>query len=215
VNRMLIDLDVKAALCTPEFLNAAGQDAGVSHVQEAFLSAQAREPLDRLLSMDAETYLPGALLPKVDVATMAFGLEGRSPLLDHEVMELSARMPVGYKRRGTNGKILLKRLARKLIPSEVIDRPKRGFSVPLVRWFRAELADTLRETLLGTRARTRGLIAHRPVERMVTQHLAGTHDWHEQLWILLMLELWCQTYLDARPWRPAARASRAGGVAVA
>ena len=201
VERMLIDLDMKQRLCTPAF-SAAGEDTALEHLRDAFFAADAHEPLDRLLSMDAETYLPGALLPKVDIATMAVGLEGRSPLLDHEVMEFAARLPVTYKRQGWDGKRLLKRLARRLVPLEVIDRPKRGFTLPLAEWFRHELADTLRDNLLGDAARRRGWIQPAAVERMIQQHTAATHDWNEQLWILLMLELWAQRFLDVRPQSP-------------
>jgi asparagine synthase (glutamine-hydrolysing) len=140
---------------------------------------------------------------------MAVGLEGRSPFLDHEVMEFAARLPVAYKRQGWEGKRLLKRLARRLVPHEVIDRPKRGFTLPLAGWFRHELADTLRDTLLGDAARRRGWIQPAAVERMVQQHTALTHDWNEQLWILLMLELWAQQFLDRRPQTSAALPSTA------
>ena len=206
VERMLIDIEAKQRLCTPAFA-AIGEDRALEHVREAFLAGDAEEPLDRLLSMDAETYLPGALLPKVDIATMAVGLEGRSPFLDHEVMEFAARLPVTHKRLGWDGKRLLKRLARRLVPHEIIDRPKRGFTLPLAGWFRHELADTLRDTLLGSAARRRAWIQPAAVERMVQQHKALTHDWNEQLWILLMLELWAQQFLDGRPRSTAAPSS--------
>ena len=199
IGRMLIEPDLLAELCTPEWLDKGGVDAAAMHLRQAAESAAAREDLDRLLSIDAETYLPGALLPKVDIATMAVALEGRSPLLDHEVMEFCATLPVDMKRRGTDGKRLLKRVAARLLPKTILQRPKKGFSVPLVRWFRRELADTLRDVLQGQACRQRGLLAPAGVDRLLREHLSGTRDWNEQIWLLLMLELWCQTYVDARP----------------
>jgi asparagine synthase (glutamine-hydrolysing) len=197
--RFLVDTETLGALCEPDWLDGVDVDAAEAHLLDAIRGAAASDPLDRLLAMDVETYLPGALLTKVDIATMAFGLEGRSPLLDHEVMEFCAALPVDYKRQGTDGKRLLKRLARRLVPADVIDRPKKGFSVPIEHWFRHELADTVRDVLCGRRCRERGILQPATVERIVREHQTGTHDWHEQIWILLMLELWCQTYIDSRP----------------
>jgi asparagine synthase (glutamine-hydrolysing) len=197
--RFMFDAETKRAVCNPSFLSAAGADAAEAHLVDAIGHAAAEQPLDRLLSMDVETYLPGALLTKVDIATMAFGLEGRSPLLDHEVMEFCAQLPVGHKRQGVDGKRLLKRIGRSLVPAEVIDRPKKGFSVPIEHWFKTDLADTVNDVLLGQRCRERGLLQPRAVERIVKEHRSGEQDWHEQIWILLMLEMWCETYLDQRP----------------
>ena len=197
--RMMLADDMKQALCSPDFLADAGDDAAAAHLLDAIRHAAAREDLDRRLSMDVETYLPGALLPKVDIATMAFALEGRSPFLDHEVMEYCARLPIDQKRRGHEGKRLLRLIGRRLLPAEIIDRPKKGFSVPLERWFRHELAGTVRDVLLGRACRERGLLNPETVTRMVDEHVAGRQDWHEQIWILLMLEWWCQMYVDRRP----------------
>lgn len=202
--RLLIDVDTKARLCTADFLRAAGREAALDHLGAAYSATPADDPLDRQLGMDAQTYLSGALMPKVDIATMAFGLEGRSPLLDHEVMELAARLPVHLKRRDGEGKRLLRRLASRLVPRAAIDRPKKGFSVPLVRWFRAELAEVVGDVLLGAAARHRGIYDGKAVERLVLEHRRGRCDWSEQIWILLMLELWAQTYLDSTP-RPRPR----------
>jgi asparagine synthase (glutamine-hydrolysing) len=135
----------------------------------------------------------------VDIATMAFALEGRSPFLDHVVMEFCARLPTDLKRSGHEGKRLLRRIARPLLPEAVIDRPKKGFSVPLVRWFRRDLADLVRDVLLGRACRERGWLDVDGVRALVDEHASGRHDWHEQIWLLLMLELWAETYLDGRP----------------
>ena len=199
MNRMFLSGRQKRSLLTPEFLSAGAPDAALEILSSSFRSASADEQMDRLLAMDAETYLPGALLPKVDITTMAFALEGRSPLLDHKVMEFAARLPLPLKRQGTDGKRLLKRIARRLVPTEVVDRPKRGFSVPLRHWFRHELADTVRDVLLGSAARSRGVLEPKGVETLLGEHMSGARDWHEEIWILLMQELWYQTFIDRRP----------------
>jgi asparagine synthase (glutamine-hydrolysing) len=191
------DDDRKRAICTPEFLaRAGGKDAAVRY-DELFAALPGAAPLDVLLHADVESYLPDDLLVKVDVATMAHGLEGRSPLLDHVVMERAARLPAGLKLRGTTKKYLLKRIARRLLPDEIIDRPKRGFAVPLARWLRGPLRDVVHDIVLGPRLRQRGYFKMDAVERLVSDHETGRSNAQYQIWNLLMLELWHQTFIDA------------------
>lgn len=204
VSRMIISPGWKAILCTPEFLTAAGDDAAIRHLARAYSGAAATSELDKLLAMDFDTYLPGALLPKVDIATMAFGLEGRSPLLDQEVLEFCARLPVDLKRRGADGKWLLKRIARRLVPAASVDRPKKGFSMPLARWFRKDLKALVFDTLLDETAHTRGLLHQPAVRRFIEQHESGTRDWHEPIWLMLMMELWCRQHLHPSTAAPTA-----------
>ena len=155
--------------------------------------------LDAKLCVDVNWYLPDALLVKVDIATMAHGLEGRSPLLDHVFMEWTARLPQDFKRRGATSKYLFKEAIRPLVPQAIIDRPKKGFSVPLEDWFRGELRELAEDVLLGSTAARRGYFQRAFVERILTEHVTGVKNWHEQLWNLLMLELWHRTFVDARP----------------
>jgi asparagine synthase (glutamine-hydrolysing) len=189
--------DEKRALCTPEFLaRADGGDAAARYdALFAELPATAA-PIDVLLHADVECYLPDDLLVKVDRATMACGLEGRSPLLDHVVMQHAACLPADLKLRGTVKKYLLKRIARGLLPDDVIDRPKMGFGVPLTRWLRGPLRDLVHEVLLGTRMRERGYFRMDAVERLVSGHDSGRRDAPYQIWNLLVLELWHQMFID-------------------
>jgi asparagine synthase (glutamine-hydrolysing) len=192
------DDGLKASLCVPEFLAQAEGD-GTDYLAAAFAAAGgagAADPLDVLLAVDVATYLPEDLLVKMDIATMAFGLEARSPFLDHEVMEFAAALPPALKLRGGTGKYLLKRACADLLPRDLCRRPKMGFGMPLDHWFRHELRDLAHDTLLNARARTRGLFRPAAVARLLEEHERGRAAWQYQLWNLLVLELWFQTFID-------------------
>src|SRR5262249_48698463 len=118
-------------------------------LEEAF--AHADNPIDRMLWLDNHTYLPGCLLVKMDIASMHCGLETRSPLLDHEVIEFCARLPVWCKVKDRMGKYLLKKLAERYFPTEFVHRPKMGFGIPLAAWLRGPLRKVLNQTLLDAR----------------------------------------------------------------
>ena len=164
------------------FMRESGEPTGVRLLQYA----------------DAMTYLPGDILTKVDIATMANSLEGRSPLLDHELVEWALRIPENLSSNFSEGKLVLKALARKLLPASVIDRPKMGFAIPIGAWFKGELLPMLRETLLSRRARERGLFDPVLVERMISEHVSGRESHEFRLWALLCLELWFTEVVDER-----------------
>jgi asparagine synthase (glutamine-hydrolysing) len=147
--------------------------------------------------LDLATYLPGDLLPKSDIASMAHSLELRSPLLDHRVVELGLSLPDSLKQRGRTGKIALRRAFAAELPPIVAERGKSGFGVPLARWFREDLRPLARELLLDDRARGRGWFRQSAVERLLDEHAAGRADHGHRLWTLVMLELWQRTHVDA------------------
>tara|TARA_B100000315_G_scaffold214536_1_gene213193 strand:- start:2027 stop:3961 length:1935 start_codon:yes stop_codon:yes gene_type:complete len=152
--------------------------------------------LDRLLMVDTMTYLPGDLLVKVDIASMANSLEVRSPFLDHRLVEFAASIPHKYKMKRMVKKYLLKKVASKLIPQENIYRRKMGFGVPVGRWFRYELKDFLREILLSPASLSRGYFKPQKVKSLVEAHISGQKDYNFQLWSLMMLELWHLKFVD-------------------
>jgi asparagine synthase (glutamine-hydrolysing) len=199
VDMMQVDPWLRRELCTPEFLALADIDDPAAIVADEFLGAAAREPLDRKLAADVSRYLPDALLVKVDIASMAHGLECRSPLLDHQFMEFAATLPIGCKRRGAVSKYIFKRAVRDLVPHEILDRPKKGFSVPIEVWFRRELRELASDVLLDRRAAERGLVRRAVVARLLDEHAKSVRNWHEQIWNLLMLEMWHRMFIDARP----------------
>ena len=153
--------------------------------------------LDAMLLTDQMTYLPNDLLVKVDIATMAVSLEARSPFLDHEVIEFAASLPQKFKLRGLTSKYLLKKVLRKLLPSENLNRRKMGFGVPIGHWFRGKMQPFLREVVLSDKALRRGLFKPDAVKQIVELHARGERDFSHQLWTLLMLELWFNRFIDS------------------
>ena len=150
-----------------------------------------------LQRLDVDTYLPGDLLPKSDIASMAHSLELRSPLLDHRVLELGLSLPERLKRRGLEGKLALRRAFADDLPPLVAGRGKSGFGVPLAGWFRCELRPLARELLLDERGRSRGWFRGEAVARLLDEHAAGQADHGHRLWTLVMLELWLRAHVDA------------------
>ena len=146
---------------------------------------------------DLHTYLPDDLMVKVDVASMAHGLETRSPLLDHVLLEWAAGIPAEVKMAAGCTKALFKRAMAAFLPRELIHRPKMGFGVPIDEWLRGPLKPLAYDTLLSQSARERGLLRPDYVRRLLDEHGAGRHDHHYRLWALLMLELWFRMWIDA------------------
>jgi asparagine synthase (glutamine-hydrolysing) len=158
----------------------------------------ARGPLlGRLQQWDQHHYLPGDILVKVDRATMAHSLEARCPLLDHRVVELAAQQPSWRHGSATSTKVLFRRLVSRLLPAETLSRPKRGFGVPLRRWFGEGLVVWAREILLDPRTGSRGWTDRSEVARLLRQHELGARDHAKRIWALVCLELWARRHVDA------------------
>jgi asparagine synthase (glutamine-hydrolysing) len=147
---------------------------------------------------DLLTYLPGDLLAKVDLASMAHGLECRGPFLDHRVVELAAAMPLDRKLRFRPGrsKVVLKRAFADLLPKSIRTRRKMGFGVPVGRWFQDELKHELRDVVLDRSCLDRGLFRPDSVRALVADHLEGRREHGHRLWALVMLELWFRNHID-------------------
>ncbi len=151
------------------------------------------EGIAGLQLVDVETYLPGDLLLKADLASMAHSLELRSPFLDHEVVELGLALPDSLKVQGREGKVALRRAFAAELPADVARRGKTGFGVPLGRWFRSDLKDLSRDLLLNDR----GWFRPDVVRRLLDDHQSGRADHGHRLWCLLMLELWVREHVEA------------------
>jgi asparagine synthase (glutamine-hydrolysing) len=145
---------------------------------------------------DFHTYLPDDLMVKVDVASMAHGLETRSPLLDHVLLEWAARIPSEVKMAGGRTKALFKAAMAPYLPDAILRRKKMGFGVPIDQWLRHQLKDLAYDILLAPAARDRGLMRPDYVKRLLDEHCAGRANHHTRLWALLMLELWFRTWID-------------------
>jgi asparagine synthase (glutamine-hydrolysing) len=150
---------------------------------------------DRMIRSDLSAYLPGDLLVKVDIATMANSLELRSPMLDVNVVEWGVSLPRKYKIKGFETKHILKDVARSLVPAELIDRPKMGFGIPRAEWLRTGMREMVIDTLTDTTATQRGWFNANEVKKVIDTHMAG-EDKDNIIWPILMLELWARTWLD-------------------
>lgn len=153
--------------------------------------AHADNPVDRMLWLDNTVYLPGDLLVKMDIASMHCGLETRSPLLDHKVIEYCAALPVHLKVQKRVGKYLLKKLAERYFPMDFVHRPKMGFGIPLADWLRGPLREVLHATL-GDRVLMEPL-AFETVQRTLSQFDAGDDSLETRLWALLTFGQWRRT----------------------
>ncbi len=151
---------------------------------------------DHLLLADLAYWLPADMLTKVDVATSAASIETRSPLLDYQVVELAALMDWHGKVGARRLKKALRELAARLLPPEVVRKPKWGFVVPVDHWIRGEAQPLVREVLLGETARARGLFNPDVVERVLQEHCRGAVGHKHRLWSLFCLELWFRMFVD-------------------
>jgi asparagine synthase (glutamine-hydrolysing) len=152
--------------------------------------------LSRLMRVDQRTYLPDAMLTKVDRASMAVSLEVRVPLLDHRVLEYTSTLPDSLKYRNGTSKYLLKKLLTRYVPAELFERPKMGFGVPIDKWFRTDLKTLLLDYLSSDRLRREGLFDPAFVEDKIKEHVNGQANHQYRLWSLLMWEMWRERWLD-------------------
>jgi len=188
--------DLKRKLLAPAFAAEMVAERPAQWIEEGLVAGADGEPLDMLLAADLQTYLPGDLLTKMDIASMANSLEARSPFLDHRLLEFAARLPAHLKLRGRTGKYLVKRAMEDRLPRENLYRTKMGFGVPIGPWFRGPLRELLRDSLLAEKALARRYFEPSVIRRLVDDHLAGRQDYAHQLWALVMLEQWHRTFVD-------------------
>lgn len=168
---------------------AAEADEGIAAYEQTWRRSAGAHPLDRLLDLNIRTYLLDDLLPKVDRMSMAHALEVRAPFLDRELAELAFRLSPGARMRGVSLKRVLKAAVGDLLPREILERPKRGFGVPLDRWFRQDLDSYARSMLCDRSSRVRQYLAPSALEEIVRTHQVGTENLGNTIWTLLTLEI--------------------------
>jgi asparagine synthase (glutamine-hydrolysing) len=152
--------------------------------------------LARLQRWDQRHYLPDDILVKVDRATMAHSLEARCPILDHRVIELAAAQSSARHGSASTTKRLFREVIAPWVPADVLSRPKRGFGVPLRRWFHEQMIGWAREILSDPRSRQRGWTRPAEVTALLQQHESGSRDHAKRIWALVCLELWARTHVD-------------------
>jgi asparagine synthase (glutamine-hydrolysing) len=174
------------------------QEINPSHAEEIsiqwFERALASSFLDRTLYSDIHTYLPDALLVKADRMSMAHSLEGRSPFLDHKLLEWSARLPEKYKVKGLTGKVILRKAYRSYLPEQIWRRGKQGFGIPINAWCRGPLLTWLKETLLDAKPLFKSWFNAEYLQRMINEHQTGRIDHGKRLWALAVLSKWSEIY---------------------
>jgi asparagine synthase (glutamine-hydrolysing) len=156
-----------------------------------FEPAADRDFLTQMTLVDMASYLPGDILTKVDRASMSVSLEARVPLLDHHLVEFAVSLPGSLKHRDGTGKWILRKAIEGLVPDSVFAQPKRGFAVPLNRWFRNELRHRL-DTLVREDRGVYEYVDHASVQRLVREHTSGRRDHSHFLWRVLVLDLWLE-----------------------
>ena len=187
--------ELLAAGYSDEFRTLIDFDQPVAWFEGLYDSAGGLAP-DRSAQTDIASYLPYDLLTKVDIASMACGLECRSPFLDHELVEFATSLPLSWRLGTGGGKRILKDWARDRLPAEILRRPKMGFGVPVGAWFRGELQDLVRGHVLAADSLSARVFRPEWLRELVEAHLSGRANYEHHLWALLTLELWY------RRWQP-------------
>jgi asparagine synthase (glutamine-hydrolysing) len=194
-----------AALWSGDFRGRFRADLHTASVPRLFrdvLAGPGGPGPDQLSAMqfaDQMLYLPEDILVKVDRASMAVALETRAPLLDYRLAEFMATVPAALQMKNGEKKYLLKKAMQGLLPDEILYRAKKGFSVPLHKWFRGDAAPLVQDTLFSQRARERGIFDPAAVRRLADESAAGRRPVGARIWTLLFFELWCQHWLDRLP----------------
>jgi asparagine synthase (glutamine-hydrolysing) len=184
-----------SSLLSSKSIDAIGKIDPYRHQLDLYNKVDSLDTLHRLLYVDLKVYLQ-ELLMKQDQMSMAASLESRVPFLDHELVEFTTRMPARLKLRKRTTKYVLRKAMEDLIPSQILNRKKMGFPVPVGKWFRNDYSSLIDEYVLGSRVRDRGMFDHGYIEQMVARHHSGQEDHSQRLWTLLNLELWLRQAID-------------------
>ncbi|PID58894.1 asparagine synthase (glutamine-hydrolyzing) [candidate division KSB3 bacterium] len=185
----------KLNILTDELREHVASLDSLAYMMQYLHADHVEDAIDQMLYSDVMTYLPGDLLVKVDRMTMAHSLEGRSPFLDHKLMELVATLPAHVKARRTKLKQLLKKIASHWLPPKILLRKKQGFGVPLGQWFRHELRDMLHETFSPSLLVQDGIFSEAGLQRILQEHQNGQLDHRHRIWLLLNLEIWYRSVI--------------------
>ncbi|HVG43826.1 MAG TPA: asparagine synthase (glutamine-hydrolyzing) [Longimicrobium sp.] len=202
--------ELRRSLLAPDVAARVAGESGAEPLLESLARIPGeRDPLNRMLFLEAKHFLADHNLNYTDRMGMAVGVEVRVPLIDPEVLAFAARIPPRLKQRGAVGKAIFKRAMEPELPREVIYRAKTGFGAPLQQWLQGELREMVDETLSPASLRRRGLFAPGPVQRLLELDRAGRVEGAYTVFALMCVELWCRTFVDApvpvAPARPVVR----------
>jgi asparagine synthase (glutamine-hydrolysing) len=187
-------IDKHQSLLLPDVLNSSEDDI-YKGARELLALTDAKTEIEQMQFLDINFYMAEDILTKVDRAAMAVSLETRAPFLDPRVAQFAASIPLEYKLKGSKGKYILKEAVKDLIPSEIINRPKKGFGIPIADWLKGRLNPLLHDMLAPERLRSQGLFNSEYVQTLIKEHETGTASHHKELWTLLVFQLWIENFL--------------------
>jgi asparagine synthase (glutamine-hydrolysing) len=185
----------KQCVFTPQVQECLGDDHPFEDIIRYVSDSKLLKEFERILYLSLKLYLQDDILVKVDRASMANSLEVRVPYLDHTFVEYVGGLPSIYKLKGLSTKYLLKKAFKKLLPAEIVYRKKKGFGVPLTRWFNEDLKAMLLSYLNQERIDQEGIFNSRYIQRLLDEHFLYKQNNRKQLWTLLVFEMWRDTYL--------------------
>jgi asparagine synthase (glutamine-hydrolysing) len=192
-------------LFTPSLLSHARETIS-QYAARFFNECNSSEYMDRIMYVDTRLWLPDDLLVKVDRATMAHSLEARVPYLDHHFVQTCARLPTDLKQHGSMTKFILKKIAERYLPPDIVHRRKQGFVMPLSEWLGGELQADVRAALSLQRMGRRNLLTSKALQRLLDQHYRGQRNHSGRLWALWVLERWLERYAPDFVLDPGSRA---------
>lgn len=181
---------------TPDFINKLNGHKATNIYKKYLELADGRNEVEKILYTDIATLLPNDFLTKVDCGVMAHSLVARVPFLDHEIMEYAAMIPLSVKYKSFRPKYMLKKVAEKYVPHDLIYREKQGFAIPVGDWLRNDYSHAVKEILLSERAINRGYFNKSYINNIITEHMSGQKDHSYRIWVFLCLELWHLMFID-------------------
>lgn len=190
----------KFSLLSPEFKSWVQEYSAEDFLAACWRRGTAQDPLNATLEVDIQTLLPNEVLFFVDRLSMAHSVEARSPYLDYRIAELAASIPGTLKIKGNTLKYILKKVAARYLPDEIIQRPKEGFVLPNHVWLRSQLNGLLQDLLAPGELAKHGFFDPRQVNRLIREHQQQVRDHAFRIWSLIMFQMWYNTYLESPQW---------------
>ena len=181
-------------LLSKDVLAAASSDI-YKGAKDLLKITDAENEIEQMQFLDMNFYMAEDILTKVDRASMAVSLEVRAPFLDPRVAQFAAGLPLEYKLKGSKGKYILKKAVEPLLPRGILQRPKKGFGIPIAEWLKDRLNPLMRDLLAPDRLKNQGLFDEKFVQRLIKEHETGAASHHKQLWTLLVFQIWFDNFL--------------------
>jgi len=185
----------KELLYHPDFQRNLNGFSGYGFLEEQFLAAHSNDPLDQMEYVDIKTYMVDDILVKVDRMSMATSLEARVPMLDHRFVEFAATLPSEWRLKGKRTKYILKEAMKDILPMQIIERGKEGFSIPIKSWMKNELNPMMMDALSEQNVKSKGYFEPAYVKRLIDEHVKGRENHSHRLWALMMFHMWHDKYI--------------------